>query len=358
MPTIKELQDTKGVKSLDSLNANEQDLLAVALGAPARQVLLRAEEVGPRTGWRDGYLSKEHGFVPPDSEAAAGALAKSPGRVWSDLCERMPGCVARGRVRESIAALPLVKGTEDVIPDKALWAALVALGMLCSIYRYEDKHNGSEGVNVVSSAPLVRAEMSDDLGDEVKGIPKSIGLPFYQISKRMGRSIPHLTFFDQSSYNVRIRDPTSVYPYLGRFDNMDLRWPMFGDQSEIAFLKGCADTSGKLVTPKPTDHWFIPHSFFPTWSRCHCKLSGARYEQEQRRPTPRAHSTERDPGANAQCVPFHISEPCLRRKLHLACGMGALGEILRSLIEALPSYIWLTISTVSGHGRFPRPHKV
>ena len=38
--------NTNGVKSLDSFNATEQDLLAVALGAPARQVLLRAEEVG------------------------------------------------------------------------------------------------------------------------------------------------------------------------------------------------------------------------------------------------------------------------------------------------------------------------
>ena len=54
MASIKEMQNSNGVKSLDALNVNEQDLLAVALGAPARQVLLRAEEVGPRTGWRDG----------------------------------------------------------------------------------------------------------------------------------------------------------------------------------------------------------------------------------------------------------------------------------------------------------------
>lgn len=245
MGKIKEIQTVKGVKSLDSLNVDEHDLLAVALGAPARQVLLRAEEVGPRTGWRDGYLSTEYGFCPPDAEEAAGALGKSPGRVWSDLCERMPGCVARGRVRESVAALPIVQGTIDVIPDKALWAALVSLGMLCSIYRYEEKHNGREGVSISSSKQRVEEEMSDELGDEVKGIPMSIGLPYYQISKRMGRSIPHLTFFDQSSYNLKVRDPTSTFPYVGRFDNTDLRWPMFGDRSEIAFLKGCADTSGK-----------------------------------------------------------------------------------------------------------------
>jgi hypothetical protein len=161
----------------------------------------------------------------------------------------MPGCVARGRVREAIASLPIIEGTSDVIPDKALWAALVALGMLCSVYRYEDTHNGTEGITMASNVTARRVEMSDELGDEVKGIPKSIGLPFYQISKRMGRSIPHLTFFDQSSYNVKVRDATSVHPYRDRFDNLDLRWPMFNDHSEIAFLKGCADTSGSYPVP-------------------------------------------------------------------------------------------------------------
>lgn len=113
---------------VDAFNAHEQDLLAVALGAPARQVMLRAEEIGPKTGWIDGYLSAEHGFCPVDYEEAAGALSRTPGRIWADLLERMPGCSARGRVQESVAALPLVEGTKEVISDQALWAALVALG--------------------------------------------------------------------------------------------------------------------------------------------------------------------------------------------------------------------------------------
>ncbi|KAF2026478.1 hypothetical protein EK21DRAFT_74173 [Setomelanomma holmii] len=247
MAEIKESQTTKGVKSLDKLNVNEKDLLAVALGAPARQVILRAEEVGPSTGWRDGYLSTEYGFQPPDTSDAPGALRNSPGRVWMDLCERMPGCVARGRVRESIAALPIVEGIADIISDKALWAALVALGMLCSIYRYEERHDGNEGINVAAKQlSLKGVPMSDNLGDEVQNIPRSIGLPYVQICARMGRSIPHLTFFDQSSYNVDYVDPQSRHPYVGRFDNTRLRWAMFGDSAENAFLKGCADTSASF----------------------------------------------------------------------------------------------------------------
>ncbi|KAH7068435.1 hypothetical protein BKA63DRAFT_451823 [Paraphoma chrysanthemicola] len=247
MAEIKEIQNSRGIKSLDKLNVDEQDLLAVALGAPARQVILRAEEVGPATGWRDGYLSNEYGFQPLDTSEAPGALRNSPGRVWMDLCERMPGCIARGRVRESVAALPIVEGTSEVIPDKALWAALVALGMLCSIYRYEERHDGNEGINVAAKQLTFKGvPMSDDLGDEVKNIPRSIGLPYVQICIRMGRSIPHLTFFDQSSYNVDYIDPQSRYPYVGRFDNTKLRWGMFGDSAENAFLKGCADTSASF----------------------------------------------------------------------------------------------------------------
>lgn len=242
---IPSVQEIGSMKNIDALNAAEHDLLAVALGAPARQVMIRAEQIGSRTGWKDGYLSVEHGFCPPDYNEAPGALANSPGRIWSDLCERMPGCVARGRVRESVAALPLVEGTEDVIPDKALWAAVVALGMLCSIYRYEDKNDGHEGVTVNTAKYRPNCEMGDDLGEELVGIPRCIALPYWQVSRRLGRAIPHLTFFDQSSFNMKIKDPTSTYPYVGRFDNMEMRWPVFGERTEMAFQKGCAETSGR-----------------------------------------------------------------------------------------------------------------
>ncbi|KAI0110397.1 cytochrome b5-like Heme/Steroid binding domain-containing protein [Nemania sp. FL0031] len=247
IPSPQIIQAAKNQAEIDAFNANEQDLLAVALGAPARQVMVRAEEIGSRTGWIDGYLSREHGFCPPDYDESVGVLAKTPGRVWSDLCERMPGCVARGRVRESVAALPLVEGTEENIPNRALWAAVVALGLLCHIYRFHDKYDGNDGVTSNrSKRTRPNCPMGDDLGEELVGIPLSIALPYYQISRRMGRALPHLTFVDQSSYNLKIKDTTSIYPYVARFDNAELRWPMFGEQTEIAFLKGVADTSASF----------------------------------------------------------------------------------------------------------------
>jgi len=219
---------TNGLVNADGLNPHDTDVLAAALGAPARQVLNRAMELGPRTGWRDGYLTSTHGFCPPDPSAAPVALAMSSGRVWSDLCERMPAVVARGKVRESILAIPLVYGTPDVIPDNALWAATVCLGILASVYRYEERNDGHEGISVTASPGTFRnlSGEADDEEEETKGIPRNIAIPLRQICTRMGRVLPHLTQYDVSVYNYKLRDPTSIHPYLARCENMDLRWPV------------------------------------------------------------------------------------------------------------------------------------
>jgi len=237
---------TNGLKNADNLNPTDDDLLAVALGAPARRVLMRAEEIGPQTGWKDGYLSSTYGFLPPDPSDSPVALRSSPGRIWSDLCERMPGVVARGNVRNSILALPLVHGTPDVIPDRALWAATVCLGILASVYRYEERNDGNEGV-AVSAPPGAFRNLSgeaDDEEEETKGIPRNIAIPLRQVCTRMGRPLPHLTQFDVSIYNYKLRDPTSVQPYQVRAENMDLRWPVFNDRGEAMFLLCMAEVHG------------------------------------------------------------------------------------------------------------------
>ncbi|KAF2261865.1 hypothetical protein CC78DRAFT_499454 [Lojkania enalia] len=246
MPDAPSREVTNGLKNADVLNPEDDDVLAVALGAPARRVLMRAEEIGPRTGWKDGYLSSAYGFLPPDPSDSPVALRASPGRIWSDLCERMPGVVARGNVRNSILALPLVHGTPDMIPDRALWAATVCLGILASVYRYEERNDGNEGVSVVAPPGAFRniSGEADDEEEETKGIPRNIAIPLRQVCTRMGRALPHLTQFDVSIYNYKLRDPTSVVPYLARTENMDLRWPVFNDRGEAMFLLCMAEVHG------------------------------------------------------------------------------------------------------------------
>ena len=61
------------------LTPTDEEVLAAALGAPARRVLMMAQMSGPNTGWRDGHLSVAHGFCPPDPSASPSALEASPG---------------------------------------------------------------------------------------------------------------------------------------------------------------------------------------------------------------------------------------------------------------------------------------
>lgn len=116
----------------------------------------KAEKLGPEFGWREGYLSASSGFCPPDPSASPKALENTPGfaiagrltdligSVWSDLCSRLRGIVTRGKIRESIKKLPFVDAGPNSIPDDALWAAVVCLGILASIYRYEEQNDDNE----------------------------------------------------------------------------------------------------------------------------------------------------------------------------------------------------------------------
>ncbi|KAG7085882.1 hypothetical protein E1B28_003416 [Marasmius oreades] len=255
LPTAppKDLSSSRAMlQNADSLNPRELDVLAIALGAPARRVLERADNIGPRTGWRDGFLSTKHGLCPADPNVAPAALALTQGRIWSDLCARLPGLIARGRVREAILDLPLVGASPETIPDAALWAAVVCLGILASIWRYEENNDGHEGIKHLGARKEIFYNIQGELDEEpeTKGIPRNVVIPFRQVCVRLGRPLPYLSQSDVSLHNYKIRDPTSVYPYLARAENMDLRWPIFNDRGEAMFLLCMAEVHG-LFTPGP-----------------------------------------------------------------------------------------------------------
>src|SRR3981189_989000 len=61
LPTLPTKEKIKNLKTTDDLNPTDDELLALALGSPARRILTRAERLGPKTGWRDGHLSRYYG---------------------------------------------------------------------------------------------------------------------------------------------------------------------------------------------------------------------------------------------------------------------------------------------------------
>ncbi|KAG8805281.1 hypothetical protein FRC17_005592, partial [Serendipita sp. 399] len=137
------------------------------------------------------------------------------------------------------------------IPDAALWAAVVCLGILASIWRYEERNDGHEGiVKGAKREQFTNIHGEPDEEPETIGIPRNIVVPFRQICTRLGRPLPYLSQSDVSLHNYKIRDPTSVHPYLPRAENMDLRWPIFNDRGEAMFLLCMAEVHG-LFIPGP-----------------------------------------------------------------------------------------------------------
>jgi hypothetical protein len=56
------------------------------------------------------------------------------------------------------------------------------------------------------------------------------------VCNRLGRPLPHLTPFDISLNNYMVRDCSRTTPYIEQSDNIDLRWAVFNNRSEAAFL--------------------------------------------------------------------------------------------------------------------------
>lgn len=111
----------------------------------------------------------------------------------------------------------------DIVPDHALWAAVVVLGILASMWRYDVSKSG---MNFFSLVPLRYEERNDghegivkgarkdqftnihgepDEEPETKGIPRNIVIPFRQVCTRLGRPLPYLSQSDVSLHNYKVR---------------------------------------------------------------------------------------------------------------------------------------------------------
>lgn len=113
--------------------------------------------------------------------------------------------IARGRVREAILEIPLVDGSNATIPDAALWASVVCLGILASIWRYEDRNDGHEGiVKGARKEQFTNIHGEPDEEPETIGIPRNIVIPFRQVCTRLGRPLPYLSQSDVSLHNYKV----------------------------------------------------------------------------------------------------------------------------------------------------------
>ncbi|HEU0291138.1 MAG TPA: cytochrome b5 domain-containing protein [Anaerolineales bacterium] len=173
---------------------------------PARRVLTEAEETNRRLGHENlGFLSASHGFLPIEPPRLT--LPESH-HAWDEVAAELPELFRTVGLRRRLDHMPILSGVENELPDGDLYRAAAILGIFSHAYHY------------VEPAPYTR-------------IPDSILKPWAEISRRLHRPAPHLSFIDLNIYNWRLKDASLPDPM--QMENLRLLIPIVGNEDERRF---------------------------------------------------------------------------------------------------------------------------
>lgn len=172
---------------------------------PSRQTLNEATATNERLGHENlGFLSEAHGFMPVERPLLSLPSAFQP---WDDYAAALPEMFRTLTLRQRLETMPLLSATD--LPDRYLLRASAIFSIFAHAYFY--------------------AQPEPPVGP----IPDSIALPWQEISIRLQRPAPHLSFIDLNVYNWRLLDPHAVDPI--RMENLALLIPILGNEDERRF---------------------------------------------------------------------------------------------------------------------------
>jgi len=173
---------------------------------PARRVLIEAEAANRHLGHENlGFLSEAHGFLPIEQPR----LALPPTHHdWDETAADLPELFRTLGLRQRLDHMPILSALEAALPDGDLYRAAAIIGILAHAYHY------------VEPRPYQK-------------IPDSILRPWVEISRRLQRPAPHLSFIDLNIYNWRLIDPAQNNPM--RMENLRLLIPIVGNEDERRF---------------------------------------------------------------------------------------------------------------------------
>ena len=206
---------------------------------PAAKVLAEAEATGPKTGWRDGWLTAEQGFLEPTPGASMLALRRThSGAVWVSLAMQLPALIASLSVEVSLTSrLPVLAADEAAVPAAALIAADVVLSNLAAAFSWEWRRAHPGG--------------SWELGL----LPPGVLEPWRTICGRLQLPDVGLTFNALVGGRYRVLDPTvwtEEEPYAARVDNLLIEPPVFGSREERVFLGVIVESLAIFATALPS----------------------------------------------------------------------------------------------------------
>ncbi len=171
---------------------------------PSRQVLDSVAATNARLGHENlGFLSEERGFTP----ATPPPLELPPAyAAWDEIAARLPELWRSITVRPALRDLPVLDAGEEALPDECLLRASVIISMLAHSYHR------------ISAEPP-RLPM-----------PDGVQQPWEQISRRLDRLAPHLSYSDLILCNWKLKDPNCGDPF--GLDNLELLVSTVDNQEE------------------------------------------------------------------------------------------------------------------------------
>ena len=173
---------------------------------PARIVLTRAMEANAATGRENrGFLSEAYGFMPAHRPLLQLPLSHRP---WDEIAHALPALYSTQTLRRQLEAMPILEADSTSLDSQYIARASVILSVFAHAY-----------VRVEKKPPAA--------------IPPSIQKPWNEITRRLKRPEPFLSYMDLIVYNWRVRDATLPDPM--RVENLDLLIPTVNNQEERVF---------------------------------------------------------------------------------------------------------------------------
>jgi hypothetical protein len=171
---------------------------------PARKVVEAAEAHNRRVGHElDGFLSVAHGFLPADAPLTALPMSH---RAWDDMAARLPDLFRRLALRRAFDQMPVLDARPEALPDRYPLRASTRLGVFAHGYQYMAI-------------------------DPPTALPDALLRPWQTVSRRLGKTVPAVSYIDLFLCNWRLRDPAGPRA----LSNMDLLVPTWDNAAERIF---------------------------------------------------------------------------------------------------------------------------
>ena len=189
--------------------------------SPCAKVIDAAERANARNGHENlGFLSYESGFLPTQSPLTAFPAMYS---AWDNLAKGMPELIKTQTLQLAVKNLPVLPADPEHLPDIYLHRAATFLCIAAHAY-----------IRLDGDAPL---QLVGAGGERVAhDIPASIETPWTEVSNRLGREAPFMSYIDLIVYNWQWNTPkydsTNVDFVV---ENLSLLVPTVDNQEENVF---------------------------------------------------------------------------------------------------------------------------